>query len=152
MIVWPSLFALFWLVSRAFTAIVIRPFAAIVVIYTLWEAVILLFFVVGPVGHHVSEFRDGLGSLSAEVSEDVSIDEALMVAVDDVYFGDVGNGGALFEEVLCVVSQGFVPGLLTLRQVMTSTCTSHDSLKIIDEESAEGCLGVNDSFWKGIQP
>ena len=91
------LFALFWLVSRAFAAIVIRPFAAIVVIYTLWEAVILLFFIVGPVGHHVAEFRDGHGSLTAKFSEDVSVDEAWMIAVDDVYFGDVGDGGVLFE-------------------------------------------------------
>ena len=152
LIVWPSLFALFWLVSRAFAAIVIRPFAANVVIYTLWEAVILLFFVVGLVGHHVAEFRDGPGSLTAKVSEDVSVDEAWMIAVDDVYFGDVGDGGVLFKESLCVVSLRFVLGLFTLRQVMTSACASHDSLEVVDEESAEGCPGVDDAFRKGILP
>ena len=75
-----------------------------------------------------------------------------MIAVDDVYFGDVGDGGVLFEESLCVVSQRFVPGLFTLRQVMTSACASHDSLEVVDEESAEGCPGVDDAFRKGILP
>ena len=65
-----------------------------------------------------------------------------MIAVDDVYF----------EESLCVVSQRFVPGLFTLRQVMTSACASHDSLEVVDEESAEGCPGVDDAFRKGILP
>jgi len=90
--------------------------------------------------------------LTAKVTEDVSVDEAWMIAVDDVYFGDVGDGGVLFKESLCVVSLRFVLGLFTLRQVMTSACASHDSLEVVDEELAKGCPGVDDAFRKGILP
>jgi len=65
-----------------------------------------LFFIFGPFGHHVAEFRDRLGSLAAEISKDIAVKEAFVVAVNDVVFGDVGNSGALLEEMLCIVSQG----------------------------------------------
>jgi len=77
MIVWPSFSTLFYLVPRAFALIIIGPFVAIV-IDALWEAVVLL-FVFGPLGHHVVEFRNCYGSLMAEISEDVAVEEALMV-------------------------------------------------------------------------
>ena len=47
------------------------------------------------------EVRGVLGSLVTEVSEDVAVVEALVIAVDDVLFGDVGDGGTLFEEATC---------------------------------------------------
>ena len=40
----------------------------------------------------------------AEISEDVAVEEALVVAVDDVCFRDVGDGCAFLEEMHCVVS------------------------------------------------
>ena len=40
----------------------------------------------------------------AEISEDVAVEEALVVAVDDIVFSDVGDDGAFLEEALCVVS------------------------------------------------
>ena len=86
--------------------IIIGPFVAIV-IDALWEAVVLL-FVFGPLGHHVVE-------LTAEISEDVAIEEALMVAVDDVLLSDVGNGGVFLKETLHIFSQGLIPDLFTLR-------------------------------------
>jgi hypothetical protein len=54
-----------------------------------------LFFIFGPFGHHVTEFCDGPGSLTAEISEDVVVEKALVVANDDVVFSDVGNGDAV---------------------------------------------------------
>ena len=124
MIVGPLLSALFRLVSRAFAAIIIVPFVAIGVVNALWEAVILLLFVVGPLGHHVTDFHDGLGLLTAKVSEDVTVEEALMVAVDDILLGDVGDGGVFLKETLHIFSQELVPGLFTLRQIVMSTCAS----------------------------
>ena len=38
-----------------------------------------------------------------EISKDVAVKEALMIAVDDVCFSDVGDGGTFLEEALCVV-------------------------------------------------
>ena len=103
MIVWPSFFALISLVSGTFASIVVRPFVAVVVFDSLWEAVVFLFFIVSPCRHHIALFCDGLGSLMTEVSEDVIVEKTLMVVVDDVCFGDFGNGSAFLKETLCVV-------------------------------------------------
>ena len=51
----------------------------------------------------------------AEISEDVAAEEALMVAVDDVLLGDLGDGGVFLKETLHIFSQGLVPSLFTLR-------------------------------------
>ena len=59
------------------------------------EAIIFLLFIFGPFGHHVTEFCDGHGSLTAEISEDVAVEKALVVANDDIVFSDVGNGDAV---------------------------------------------------------
>jgi len=71
----------------------------------------------------------------AEISEDVAAEEALKVAVDDILLGDVGDGGVFLKETLHIFSQGLVPGLFTLRQIMMSTYANHDAFEVVDEES-----------------
>jgi hypothetical protein len=61
-----------------------------------------LLFIFGPFGHHITEFHDGPGSLAFEISKGKSVEKALAKAVDDVVIADVSDGGAFFEETLCV--------------------------------------------------
>ena len=150
MIVWHSFSTLFYLVPRAFALIIIGPFVAIVA-DALWEVVVLL-FIFGPLVHHVAEFCNCYGSLMAEISEDVAAEEALMVAVADVLLGDVGDGGVFLKETLHIFSQGLIPSLFTLRQIMMSTYANHDAFEVVDEESTESPQGVDDVFWEGVQP
>ena len=104
MIVWLMVFTRILLVPWAFTAVVVTTSPAIVVVTVPGEAVILQFFIFGPRRHHIAEFRDGLGSLPAEVPEDVPVCESLMKVVDDILVGDVGDGGALLEEMSGVLA------------------------------------------------
>ena len=132
------------MVPRALASIVVGPLVAIVVIGALRETVVFFFFIFSPLDHHVAEFRNGSGLLAAEILEDVDVEEALMVAVDDVVFSDVGDGGAILQEMLRVISQGLILGLFALGHIMTSTYASQDSLEVVDEESAESRPGVDD--------
>ena len=59
----------------------------------------LLVLLVHPALHDDAKFCDALRVAAAEVPVDDSIEDAFMEAIDDVLIGDVGNGGAHFEEV-----------------------------------------------------
>ena len=105
------------MISRALIAVVVAfgvPIA-IVLIATFWEVVNFLLFIVSPCCHHITEFRDSLGALPAEIPKDEAVGQALVEAVDDVLVTDVDDGGALLKEMSHVVPQGFVPALFTLR-------------------------------------
>ena len=75
-----------------------------------------------------------------------------MIAADDILLADVGAGSALLEETSSVVLQGFVPGLFTLCQIVTSTCASDDSLEVVDEDLSESVPGVDGVWGKRVQP
>jgi hypothetical protein len=77
----------------------------VVVVAALREAVALLFLSVYPSLHHVMEPRNGLGSVTAKIYEEVLVGDAVVEAVDHVLLGDVGDGGASLEEVAGVGSQ-----------------------------------------------
>ena len=88
------------MISRALIAVVVAfgvPIA-IVLIATFWEVVIFLLFIVSPCCHHVVKFCDSLGALPNEISEDKAAGQALVEAVDDVLFSNVGDGGTLLKE------------------------------------------------------
>jgi hypothetical protein len=63
----------------------------------------------------------------------VPLGEALLEAVNDVFVGDVDDGGSGVEATPGVGPQGLVMLLLALRQVMTSTYLKHEALEVDDE-------------------
>jgi hypothetical protein len=88
----------------------------------------------------------------SEVVEGVLREKAILEAADDMFIGDVGNGGSHLEEALGVGPQGLVQLLLNLGKIMTCTCSDHGSLEVVDEGPLEVLLGVDGVWLEASQP
>jgi hypothetical protein len=84
--------------------------------------------------------------VASEVVVGVLLEEAVLEAANYVLVGDVGNGVLHLEEALGVGPRSLVELLLNLGQVMTSTCSYHGSLEVVDEGPLEALPGV-DEVW-----
>jgi hypothetical protein len=69
-----------------------------------------------------------------------------------VLVGDVGDGGSHLEESSGVGPQGLVHLQLNMRQVMTSTCSNHGSLEVVDEGPLEILPGVDGVWLEALEP
>jgi hypothetical protein len=83
--------------------VVVVPPLVVVVVTALREAIGLLLFLIRPSLHHVMEPR-GLGSVAAKISKESLVFVAVVEAVDDIFRGDVGDGGACVKEAVSVGS------------------------------------------------
>jgi hypothetical protein len=125
-------------------AVVIALLAAVVVVVAVapQEAVMLLLLLVRPLLQHITESRYSLGAIAANVLEEGLVADAIVKAVDDVPFGDVGDGGTYLEEAASVLAQGLTMILFTLGQVMMCTFLSDRSLEVVNEDPLQVLLGV----------
>jgi hypothetical protein len=106
---------------------------ALIVVVALGESVILLILVVSPPCHHVAQLYGSSWAIAPEVVVRVLREEPFPEAADDVFVGDVGDGGARLEEMPGGGSQGLVHLLLHLGQIMASARSDHGSLEVVDE-------------------
>jgi hypothetical protein len=93
--------------------------------------------------HHITKARNSLRPVPPEILVDARVGDAIVETVDDVVLRDVGDGVANVEEMTCVGPQKLITFLLTLSKIVTSTCTSNRSLKVVDEDLLEALLGVD---------
>jgi hypothetical protein len=102
---------------------------------------LLLLF--GPIVHHIMKARNSLRPVPPEIPVDARVGDTVVQTIDDVVLRDVGDGGENVEEVMCVGPQELITFLLTLRKIVTSTCTSNRSLEVVDEDLLEALPGVD---------
>jgi hypothetical protein len=77
---------------------------------------------------------NSLRAVAFKVVVEVPFDAAILEAINDVLIGDVGDGGVGVEEAPGVRPQGLVLLLLALRQVVTSTCSKHGALEVVNKD------------------
>jgi hypothetical protein len=106
--------------------VIVAPLAIIVVVVTATpkDGVTLLLLLVRPLLQNVTEYCDGLWVIVAKIPIEELVIDAVVEAVDDVLFRDVGDGGAHLEEAAGVLAQGHAMFLFALGQVMMSTYSS----------------------------
>jgi hypothetical protein len=95
--------------------------------------------------------RNVLRPVPPKISIDAWVGDAVVEAVDDVILRDVRDGGTDIEETTCVGPQQLVMFLLTLGKIVTSTCTSDRSLKVVDEDLLEALPGVDGVAAEALQ-
>ena len=97
-IMWLALFEEILLAS--IKALVIVPFASVVVVVVaIGELLALLVLLIRLSLYHVAKLHDCLGSTATEVTVYVKRGEVILIAVDHVLIGDVGDGCTSVEEV-----------------------------------------------------
>jgi hypothetical protein len=125
---------------------------ALLVMFALGEAVILLVLLVSPPCHHVTQLHGSSRAVAPEVMVCVLREEAVLEATNDVLIDDVGDGGAPLEETPCVGPQGLVHLLLHLGQVMASARPDHGSLEVVDEGPLEVLPRVDGVWLEAFKP
>jgi hypothetical protein len=125
---------------------------ALLVVVALGEAGVLLVLLVSPPCHHVTQLHGSSRAIAPEVMVCMLQEEPVLEAADDVFIGDVGDGGARLEEMLYVGTQGLVHLLLHLGQVVASACPDHGSLKVIDEGPLEVLPRVDGVWLEAFKP
>jgi hypothetical protein len=96
--------------------------------------------------------RNSLWPVPPKIPVDAWVGDAAVETIDDVILRDVRDGGADVEEVTCVGPQELVSFLLTLSKIVTSTCASDHSLKVVDEDFLESFLGIDGIVAEALQP
>jgi hypothetical protein len=96
-------------VLSGWTRVVPLALAVAVVIWTPQAAIIAplellphLFFLLGPVVHHILKPCNGFRSVAPKVSVDAQVGDTIVEAVDDVFQRDIRNGSADVEETACI--------------------------------------------------
>jgi hypothetical protein len=94
-----------WLALSGWTRVV--PLALViwmpqVAIIAPWELLPHLFFLLGPVVHHITKPCNSFRSVPPKVSVDAWVDDAVVEAVDDVFLQDIRNSSANVEETACI--------------------------------------------------
>jgi hypothetical protein len=79
-------------------------------------------------------------------------EEAVPEVADDILVGDIGDGGSYLEEAPGVGSLGLVHLLLDLGQIMTSTCSDHGSLEVVNEGPLEILPGLDGVWFEAFKP
>jgi hypothetical protein len=87
---------------------------ALLVVVALGKALILLIILVNPPCYHVTQLHGSTWAIASEVMVCVLREEPILEAADDVFVGDVGDGGARLEETPGVRPYGLVHLLLHL--------------------------------------
>jgi hypothetical protein len=90
--------------------------------------------------------------IASEVVVRVLQEEPILEAADDVFVGDVGDGGAHLEETPGVEPQGLIHLLLDLGQIVVSACSDHGSLEVVDEGLLEVLPGVDGVWLEAFKP
>jgi hypothetical protein len=103
------------------------------VVVALGKAVILLVLLVSPPCYHVTQLNGSSRAIAPKVVVCVLREEPILEVGDDVFIGDVGDGGARVKETLCIGPQGLIHLLLHLGQVVASARPYHGSQEVIDE-------------------
>jgi hypothetical protein len=132
--------------------VVIAPLVVVVVAAAPREVFTLQILLIHPGLYHITKPYDGLGAVAIEVPKKGLVSDAVVVAVVDIFLGDVSDGGARVEEAVGVGAQELVPFLLALRQVITSTCPSDRSLEDVDEDQLQIILGIDGVLLEALQP
>jgi hypothetical protein len=98
--VWPALSGVPRVVPLVFVKVAVA--IALLVVVALGEAVVLLILLVCPLCHHVTQLYSSSQAVAPEVVVRMLREEPVLEAADDVFVGDLGDGGAHLEETLCV--------------------------------------------------
>jgi hypothetical protein len=61
-----------------------------------------LFFLLGPVVHHITKPCNSFPSVPPKVSVDAWVGDAVVEAVDDVFLRDIRNGSTDIEKTACI--------------------------------------------------
>jgi hypothetical protein len=80
------------------------------------------------------------------------VSEAVVEAVDNVLFRDVGDGGPHIEEMAGVGSEEFIALLLALGEVVPGSCSRYRPLEVVDEDLLEAFPGVDGVVGETFQP
>jgi hypothetical protein len=131
-------------VSLAFVKVAIA--IALLVVVALGEAAIFLILLVSPPCHHVTQLHGSSQGIAPEVVVRMLREEPVLEAADDVFVGDISNGGARLEETPCVGPYGLIHLLLHLGQVVASARPNHGSLEVVNEGPLE-VLPRFDGVW-----
>jgi hypothetical protein len=68
------------------------------------ELLLHLFFLLGPVVHHITKPCNSFRSVPLKVSVDGWVGDTVVEAVDDVFLRDIRNSSANVEETACIGS------------------------------------------------
>jgi hypothetical protein len=150
-IIWPAFSEWTRIVPLAFVVAVViwMPQIAILASREPLPHLLLLF---GPVVHQIMKVRNSFQPVPAEISVDVWVGDAVVVAVDNVILRDVRDGSADVEEATCVGPQELVTFLFTLSKIVTSTCASDYPLEVVDENLLELLPRVDRVVAEALQP
>jgi hypothetical protein len=139
-----------WLSFPGWTRKVPLAFVVAVVVWAPQSAILTpreplphLVCLFGPIVHHIMKARNSLRPIPSEIPVDAQVGDAVVETINDVILRDVRDGGADVEKATCVGPQKLVTFLLTLNKIMTSTCTSNRSLKVVDEDLLEALPEVD---------
>jgi hypothetical protein len=66
------------------------------------ELLLHLFFLLGPVVHHITKPCNSFRSVPPKVSVDAWVGDAVVEAVDDVFLRDIRNGSTDIKETACI--------------------------------------------------
>jgi hypothetical protein len=98
-----------WLALSGWTQVVPLALVVVIIIQTPqvaiiapWEPLPHLFFLLGPVVHHITKPCNSFWSVPPKVSVDTWVGDAVVEAVDDVFLRDIHNGSADIEETACI--------------------------------------------------
>jgi hypothetical protein len=149
-IVWPAFLGVTRVVLLAFVRVVVV--IALLIIFALGKALVLLVLLVGPPCHHVAEFHSSSRAVASEVMVGELREKAILEAVDDVLIEDVSDGASHLDKAPGVGPQGLLHLLLNLGQVMMSTYSDHGSLEVVDEGPLEILLGVDGVRLEALEP
>jgi hypothetical protein len=131
-----------WLALSGWTRIVLLTFVVAVVVSTPQIAILApqeplphLLLLFGPIVHHITKARNSLRPVPPKIPVDAWVGDAVVEAVDDVVLRDVRDGGTDVEEPSCVGPQELITFLFTLSKIVTSTCASNRSWKLLMKPS-----------------
>jgi hypothetical protein len=149
-LVWLAFSGVPRVVPLAFVEVVVA--IALLVMVVLGEAAVLLILLISPSCHHVTQLHGSSRAIAPEVVVRMLREEPVLKAADDVYIGDIGDGGARLEETPCVGPQGLIHLLLHLGQVVASACPDHGSLEVVDEGPLEVLPRVDRVWLEAFKP
>jgi hypothetical protein len=102
--------------------------------------------------HHITKAHNSLRPVPPEIPVYARVGDTVVEAIDDVVLRDVGDGGADVEEATRLGPQKLVTFLFALGKIVSSTCTSNRSLKIVDEDLLKSFPGVDGVAAEALQP
>jgi hypothetical protein len=149
-LVWLVLLGVPRVVPLAFVEVAVA--ISLFVVIALGKAVVLLVLLVSPLCHHVTQLCGSSWAIEPEDVVRVLPEEPVLEATNDIFAGDVGEGGTHLEETPCVGPQHLVHLMLHLAQLVASARSDHGSLKVVDQSPLEVLPQVDEVRLEAFKP